>query len=148
MDERIVLTNVAMARAGRVLVVCLGENDLMDPEVDQMVVRFAKRDFEVMLFAARGPGPNSKQRAKIADYWKKATPGGKSPRSVVLTDSAAARFVTQAFSWLLGIDTRCFPTREVANGVEHLGMSASLPEVERTIDALHSALEFKQRRVG
>ncbi|MFT3927034.1 MAG: hypothetical protein QM778_31095 [Myxococcales bacterium] len=126
---------------------CVGAGDPSDAEVDQMIKRFAMADFENLLFSARSGGPNSKQRARIAEYWK-STPTGKPPRTVVISDSAAARFVTQAISWLLGVDTKCLPSKELEQGLAHLGCSNLFAEVAGTIASLHAAIEFKARRTG
>lgn len=147
MDERLVLTNMAMTRIGSVLVTCIGTNDLTDQEVDQMIKRFGVADFESILFSARGAGPNSKQRARIAEFWKSSS-AGKPPRTVVISDSAAARFVTQVFSWLLGMDVKCLPSRDLAQGLAHLGSPAPLADVSGALAGLHAAVEFKQKRTG
>jgi hypothetical protein len=94
----------------------------------------------------RGAGPNSKQRARIADYWKKS--GRKTPRTVVLTDSAPARFVTQVISMLIGADTKCLAPSELETGLAYLGHPASVADVAGALAALHAALEFKQKRTG
>jgi hypothetical protein len=141
-EDKIVLTNIAMARVGSVLVTCLGISEPSDQEVEQMIKRFAGADFDALLFSARSGGPNSKQRARIAEYWK-STPGGKPPRTVVLTDAMAARFVTQAISWLLNVDTKCLPSAEVEQGLAYLGRPNLLAEVSGSLAGLHAAIEFK-----
>jgi hypothetical protein len=147
LEERVVLTNVAFTRVGGVLITCLGKADPTDVEIDRMIERFKARDYQSLLFSAKGAGPNSKQRALIADYWKK-TPEQKPPRTILLSDSMPARFVAQAISWLLGVDTRCFAPHELEAGLQHLGSPAPVADVAGTLAALHSAIEFKQRRVG
>ncbi len=147
MEDRIVSNNMAMTRVGSVLVTCLGTNDLTDGEVDQMIRRFGAADYQTLLFSARGAGPNSKQRGRIAEFWKR-TPTGKPPRTVVLTDATAARFVTQAISWLLNVDTKCLALNELPQGLSYLGSPAPLADASATIAGLHAAIEFKQKRVS
>lgn len=140
------LANIAMARVGGVLVTCVAHADPTDAEIDKLIERFTVQDYQSLLFAVRGTGPNSKQRARIADYWKKS--GRKTPRTVVLTDSAPARFVTQVIAMLLGADTKCLPFSEVESGLAYLGYPAAVADVAGCLAALHAALEFKQRRAG
>src|SRR5918994_466701 len=111
MEGRVVQAHFAMARIGSVLVTAIGQGDLTDNEIDEMIKRFDVRDFKTLLFAARGSGPNSKQRGRIADYWKKGW--AKTPRTALITDSTAARFVAQAFAWLLNHEMKAFASAEV-----------------------------------
>jgi hypothetical protein len=147
-EQRVVLDNVAFTRVGKLLVTCFGTSDPTDDEIEKFCERLAMRDYEAMLYSARGAGPNSKQRARITKFWKEA--GGAVPRTAVLTDSAPARWVTQAFSWLLNVDTKCFASSELPQALSYLGPVAVLADVAGTDKALHSAIEqkLKQRRTG
>jgi hypothetical protein len=140
------LTNVALMRVGSVLITCLGKTEPTDAEIGKMIERFELNDYQALLFSARGGGPNSKQRARIADSWKAS--GRKPPRTVLLTDSMAARFVAQVFSILLGTETRCLAPDELESGLAYLGRPAELGDVAGCLAALHAALEFKQRQAG
>ena len=140
------LTNIAVTRVGGVLITCLGQSDPTDAEIGKMIERFGQKDYQTLLFSARGGGPNSKQRARIADYWKAS--GQKPPRTILLTDSMAARFVAQVISMLIGTETRCFAPSELESGLAYLGHPAELADVAGCLAALHAALEFKQRRAG
>lgn len=140
------LTNMALTRLGSVLITCLAQTDPTDAEVEKMLARFALKDYQTLLFSARGAGPNSKQRARIAEYWKQS--GQKTPRTLVLTDSIPARFVTQVISMLLGAETKCLPPSQIEAGLAYLGYPAAVADVAGCLAALHAALEFKQRRTG
>jgi hypothetical protein len=140
------LTNMALTRVGSVLITCLAHTDPSDAEIDKMLARFETQDYQTLLFSARGAGPNSKQRARIAEYWKKS--GRKTPRTVVLTDSVAARFVTQVISMLLGAETKCLSPSELESGLAYLGHPVGVADVAGALAALHAALEFKQKRTG
>ena len=118
----------------------------MDAEIGKMIERFDAKDYQTLLFSARGSGPNSKQRARIADYWKKS--GRKPPRTSLLTESVAARLVGQVISMLIGAEVRCFAPTEVESGLAYLGHPAAVADAAGCIAALHAALDFKQRRVG
>ncbi|MFT3922277.1 MAG: STAS/SEC14 domain-containing protein [Myxococcales bacterium] len=146
MEGRVVQAHFAMARVGSVLVTAIGQGDLTDDEIGEMIKRFDVKDFQTLLFAARGAGPNSKQRGRIADYWKKSW--AKTPRTGLVTDSTAARFVAQAFAWLLNNEMKAFPSAELDAAVAYLASTASVAEVAGAIAALHTAVEFKQRRAG
>lgn len=146
LEERIVLTNMALTRVGNVLITCVAQSEPTDAEIRRMLERFAVKDYQVLLFSARGAGPNSKQRARIAEYWKQS--GQKTPRTVVLTDSMAARFVTQVIAMLIGAETRCLAPSELEAGLAYLGHPASVADVAGSLAALHAALEFKQKRAG
>lgn len=140
------LASMAIARVGGVLVTCQSQMDPTDAEIDKMIERFDLQDYQKLLFSARGTGPNSKQRARIADYWKKS--GRKTPRTVVMTDSASARFVTQVITMLIGTDTKCLPHSEIEAGLAYLGSPAPTADVAGCLAALHAALEFQQKRTG
>jgi hypothetical protein len=146
MEGRVVLAHVAMARVGNVLVTAIGADDLADGEVAEMIERFDKKDFQALLFAARGAGPNSKQRGMIAAYWKNNW--SKTPPTALISDSTAARFVAQAFAWLLNHELKAFASSELEAGTKYLGSSAPLAEVASAIAALHAAIELKHRRTG
>jgi hypothetical protein len=140
------LTHIALTRVGSVLITCLTQSDPSDAEIGKMLERFERQDYQTLLFSARGAGPNSTQRARIADYWKKS--GRKTPRTLVLTESISARFVTQVFSMLLGADTKCLAPSDLEAGLAYLGHPAGVADVAACLASLHAALEFKQKRTG
>ena len=146
MEERIVLTNIAITRVGSVLITCLAHTDPTDAEIGKMIERFDVKDYQFLLFSARGAGPNSKQRARIAQYWKDS--GRKTPRTLLITDSIAARFVGQVISMLIGNELKSCAPDDLESGLAYLGHPVPVADVAGCLAALHSALEFKQRRAG
>jgi hypothetical protein len=142
----VVLTNIAYARVGKLLMMCTSATDPTDAEIDTWIQRLATRDYEVLLFSARSGGPNSKQRARIAEYWRKS--GRKVPRAALVTASAPARFIMQAISLLLNVEGKSFAPEELETALGYLGMPAPLADVSGSLAALHAAIEFKQRRTG
>ena len=146
LEERTLLSNVAFTRVGSILITCLAQTDPTDAEIGKMIERFAVKDYQSLLFSARGAGPNSKQRARIAEYWKQS--GQKPPRTVLLTDSMAARVVGQLIGMLIGSETKCFAPGELEAGVAYLGHPAPVADVAACLAGLHAALERKQKRAG
>ena len=146
LEERVVLTSIAFTRVGGVLITCLAHSDPTDAEIGKMIERFDQKDFQTMLFSARGAGPNSKQRARISEYWKNS--GRKTPRTALISDSIAARFVGQVISMLIGSELKCYSPNELESGLAYLGHPAPMADVAGALAALHSAIEFKQRRAG
>jgi hypothetical protein len=140
------LNNLAYAKIGKLLMMCTGKVEPTDDEISHWLERLAAYDYDALLFSSRGAGPNSKQRARIAEFWRAS--GRKVPRTALLAESAAARFIMQAISWLLGVEAKSLPPDELRDALTYLGNPAPLPEVSGTLASLHAAVEFKQRRTA
>jgi hypothetical protein len=127
-----------------VLIQCAGNSETLETDLTEWLTRLGTFDYQMLLISVRGDGGlNSKQRGRIADFWKKA--GRKPPPTALLTDSAVARHVATAITWLLGAPLKAFETHEVAQAVSYLGAKATSAEISRTLNSLHAALEAKSK---
>jgi hypothetical protein len=142
---RVILSHIAHTRVDDVLLLCIGERDMLDAEVDPWLGRLSVQDYKALLISCRGAGSlTSKQRVRIGEFWKtrQAVP------TALLTNSAVARHVGTAISWVSGVPLRGFEAHDHASALRYCGAQASVHEVRAVSDALHTAIEKKQRNVG
>ena len=142
---RMVLDRLAYVRVQDVLLMVSGELGVSDQDMTTWLERLALHDYRAILVSTRGNGGiSSKQRGRIADFWKRS--GRKTPPVALVSDSAVSRGVLTAISWLLESPTKAFSPSDLRGALAFLGTSAPAAEVASHIDALHAALEKKTRR--
>ena len=142
---RMVLDRLAYMRVQDVLLMVSGELDASDQDLSTWLERLAVQDYRALLISTRGNGGlTSKQRGRIAEFWKRA--GRKPPPVALVSDSAVSRGVLTAISWLLESPTKAFSPSDLRGALAFLGSSAPAPEIASQIDALHAALDKKTRR--
>ena len=142
---RMVLDRMAYVRVQDVLLMISGELGASDQDLSTWLERLAVYDYRGLLVSVRGNGGiSSKQRGRIADFWKRA--GRKPPPVALVSDSAVSRGVLTAISWMLESSTKAFAPSDLRGALAFLGTSAPIAEVASHLDALHAALEKKARR--
>jgi hypothetical protein len=145
MSNSVVLETLAHTRTEDVLLLVSGDRDASDADLERWLARLAVFDYKHLLIAACGEGGHSsKQRARIADFWKRS--GRQAPRVAILTDSVVGRCVVTALSWVLGNPTRAFASQEHAAALTFLGSKVDPAAVAREISALHAGLRSGARR--
>jgi hypothetical protein len=105
--------------------------------------RLRRDDFSMLLIHGDGGSPSSKQRARIAEYWK--TSGRKTPRTAMLTNSMVTRGVLTAITWLLrDSESKAFPLDAFQDALAWLHFDGSVAEVAATVRGLHTALSMRR----
>jgi hypothetical protein len=142
---RTVLDRLAYVRVQDVLLLCTGEGDATDQDLTKWLERLAVQDYRCLLVSTRSTGGlTSKQRSRIAEFWKSSS--RRPPPVALLSDSALARGVLTALSWLLESPTKAFSPSDLRGALAYLGTHAPAAQISSQIDALDAALAKKSRR--
>jgi hypothetical protein len=142
-----VLECYAFARVGELLILCAqGEGEATPRDFEAWIERLGTNDFTKLLIHDRGARPNAKQRARIAEFWRMS--GRPSPKTVLLTDSAVARYILTALEWLLNSPTKAMPIDHVDQALAWLEFKGAPAQVEFLIRDMQEALSRKQKQHG
>lgn len=139
--ESAVLTQWAYARVGQTLVLCTqGYSGPPESDLDGWIARVAQRDYSRILAHSLGGAPSTRQRAKLAAFWKTKADGA--PPFALLTDSLAVRAALTAYFWLTNEHhQQAFACKELERALRWLGETAPVDLFERTIADLHAAID-------
>ena len=101
------------------------------------------KDLRGVLVVTDGGGPNVVQRRQLAELFE-----GRVLPVAVVTDSAVARGILVALSWL-GLKQRAFSQADVGKALEFLCISGPLlPAITRTIERLRADVTDASKRAG
>jgi hypothetical protein len=141
-DKRVV-SSWAFAMLDDLLVLCA--RDTLEPveaDVAAWLEYAGKNPLTKMLVHSLGSMPNAAQRRRIAALFAERA----HPRTLLLTHSRPARFVAEAFRWLLRQEIHSLTPERLEDGLAWLGFRGSREEVARLIAQLHRELEAGHER--
>jgi len=136
-DKRVCST-WAFATLDDVVVLCArAESEPTERDVAAWVEYLRRTPCRKLLIQALGSAPDSAQRGRIAGVYGDGRP---SPQVLVMTNSRAVRFVSQAFRWLVKHDIHAVAPEQLTEGLDWLEFAGSRVEMARLIAELHADL--------